>query len=233
MDKSLIAITIIALTVVTYLCMTKLYVRFPFPIFIPIITTAILFIAFLICLHISYDTYMIGGKWINMLLGPAVVALAYPLYNQRHILLKHIYPIITGVFIGLMTGMLSGLLLAVWFGMDKSIILSLIPKSITTPVAIDIASELGGIPSLTVVFVMIAGFVGVTIGPMFLNWFRIYSELSKGIALGSASHAIGTSKAAEYGEISFSMGSISMALTAVLGAILGPFIPWLFHILNF
>ncbi|MEH6946959.1 LrgB family protein [Bacillus sp. JJ634] len=230
MAQTLIAILIIVLTVIIYLAMNRLYVRFSSPLLSPILTTVIIIIAFLICFHIPYNTYLIGGKWINFLLGPAVVALAYPLYNQRKMLMKHLAPIVTGVCIGLFVGIISGSILAFVFGLHKDMILSLLPKSITTPIAMEVSAQLGGIPAITVVFVVIAGFVGAVLGPSFLQWSRINSDMGKGIALGSASHALGTSKASEYGELSFSMSSISMALTAILGAIIGSFIPFFFHI---
>ena len=220
MSQALIAIFIITLTVILYLFMNKIYVRYSSPFLSPILTTVLMIIALLICFHIPYDTYLVGGKWINYLLGPAVVSLAYPLYNQRKILKKHLLPIVSGVTFGLFVGMISGSLLAFLFGVSKAMILSLLPKSITTPVAMEVSSELGGIPAITVVLVVIAGFVGTVLGPIFIKWSRIHSEMGKGIALGSASHALGTSKASEYGELSFSMGSVSMALTAILGAII-------------
>jgi predicted murein hydrolase (TIGR00659 family) len=210
--------------------MAKIYVRFSYPILIPVLTTTVFVILLLLAFHISYDEYMIGGKWINSLLGPAVVALAYPLYKQREMLVKYSIPIIGGVFVGLFAGMISGLVFAEVFGIDRSLILSIVPKSITTPVAIQIATGLGGVPSMTVVFVMIAGFSGVILGPLLLKWIRIKSSLGKGIALGSASHALGTSKAFEYGELTVSMSSVSMTLSAVLGSVFGPIVVWLFQV---
>ncbi|MED4239408.1 LrgB family protein [Priestia megaterium] len=230
MQEFFIALFIIIATVALYLVMAKVYVRFSYPILIPVLTTTVFVILLLLAFHISYDEYMIGGKWINSLLGPAVVALAYPLYKQREILVKYSIPIIGGVFVGLFAGMISGLVFAEVFGIDRSLILSIVPKSITTPVAIQIATGLGGVPSMTVVFVMIAGFSGVILGPLLLKWIRIKSSLGKGIALGSASHALGTSKAFEYGELTVSMSSVSMTLSAVLGSVFGPIVVWLFQV---
>ncbi|KWU53928.1 LrgB family protein [Priestia sp. YIM B13446] len=230
MQEFFIALFIIIATVALYLVMAKIYVRFSYPILIPVLTTTVFVILLLLAFHISYDEYMIGGKWINSLLGPAVVALAYPLYKQREMLVKYSIPIIGGVFVGLFAGMISGLVFAEVFGIDRSLILSIVPKSITTPVAIQIATGLGGVPSMTVVFVMIAGFSGVILGPLLLKWIRIKSSLGKGIALGSASHALGTSKAFEYGELTVSMSSVSMTLSAVLGSVFGPIVVWLFQV---
>lgn len=164
MQQACIAIIIILLTVAAYLAMVKLYKRFPLPFLIPVLTTTILIVAALMMFHVSYEGYMIGGKWINSLLGPAVVALAYPLYKQWHIIVKHCVPILGGVLVGLCMGMISGLIFAEAFGIDHDLLLSILPKSITTPVAIQIAAGLGGVPSMTVVFVMIAGFSGVILG---------------------------------------------------------------------
>lgn len=144
MQEFFIALFIIIATVALYLVMAKVYVRFSYPILIPVLTTTVFVILLLLAFHISYDEYMIGGKWINSLLGPAVVALAYPLYKQREILVKYSIPIIGGVFVGLFAGMISGLVFAEVFGIDRSLILSIVPKSITTPVAIQIATGLEG-----------------------------------------------------------------------------------------
>lgn len=147
MQQACIAIIIILLTVAAYLAMVKLYKRFPLPFLIPVLTTTILIVAALMMFHVSYEGYMIGGKWINSLLGPAVVALAYPLYKQWHIIVKHCVPILGGVLVGLCMGMISGLIFAEAFGIDHDLLLSILPKSITTPVAIQIAAGLGGVPS--------------------------------------------------------------------------------------
>lgn len=230
MQQTLIAISIILVTIGAYLVMTKLYTRFSYPIFLPVITTTLTIVLLLLVFHISYKNYMVGGKWINSLLGPGVVALAYPLYNSRKILMNNIFPIFTGVFIGMLFGMVSGLLFAEAFGINRDLILSILPKSITTPVAIQITTSLGGVPSMTAVFVMIAGISGVVIGPAILKWVRIHSFLGKGIAFGSASHALGTAKTIEYGELAVSMSSVSMTLSALLGSIFGPIVVWIFHI---
>lgn len=230
MQQTFIAVITIIATVIAYLTMTKIYARFKYQILIPVLTTTVFIILILLLFQIPYEEYMVGGQWINSLLGPAVVALAYPLYKNRQIIMKYTIPIIGGVFIGLFFGMVSGLLFAEILGINRDLILSLIPKSITTPVAIQIATGLGGVPSMTIVFVMIAGFSGVILGPMILKWVRINSSLGRGIALGSASHALGTSKAFEYGELSVSMSSVSMTLCAVFGSALGPIVAWVFNV---
>lgn len=229
MQQFLISIIIIVLTVVMYQMMTRLYLKYTFAFLLPLLTTTIVIIALLSMLQLSYETFMIGGEWINQLLSPAVVALAYPLYMQRKTLKKKFVPILGGVLVGVLVGMLSGVVLAESFGVTKELLLSVIPKSITTPVAIQVVSEIGGIPSMTIVFVMIAGLSGAVLGPFVFKWSRITSPLGRGLAFGSASHAIGTSKAKEFGELEVSASSVSMTLSAILGSGLGTVVAWFFQ----
>ena len=230
MQQTLLAICMILLTVITFLVMNRLYRRFSFSFFIPVLTSTVTIIIILGVFHIPYTSYMAGGHWISSLLEPAVVALAYPLYKQRHFLMTHWIPIVGGGLIGAVTGMVSVSILAKLFHMVNPVILSIIPKSLTTPVAIEVAKGMGGNVSMAVIGVMIAGIFGVIIAPTIFKLIRVHSPIGRGIALGSASHAIGTSKAAEYGELAFSMSSITMTLSAIIGSFLGPFVAWLFHI---
>lgn len=227
MIQSLIAIFIVVGTVIIYLIMSRLYAYFKYSFLMPLLTTSVIIIGILFLFNIPYETYMIGGNWINQLLGPSIVALAYPLYSQRHTLLKYKYPIFGGVLVGSIVGIISGILLAKLFSLSKPLVLSIVSKSITTPVAIQITAEIGGIPSLTVIFVLIAGFTGMLLGPMVFKWFNIQSLIGIGISLGSGSHVVGTSKAIEYGQLTASMSSVSMTLSAVIGSILAPIFVWL------
>lgn len=220
----------ILLTVLAFFVMTRLYNRYSYSFLIPVLTATALIVIILGVLHIPYKSYMIGGQCINSLLGPAVVALAYPLFKQRHFLMAHLFPILGGVLIGVISGMVSVIILAKIFGMSHPLILSIIPKSLTTPVAIEVARGLGGNASMAVIGVMIAGIFGVIAAPTIFKFTRVHSPIGRGIALGSASHALGTSKAAEYGELTFSMSSVTMTLCAIIGSFLGPFVVWLFHI---
>ncbi|MGN7385991.1 LrgB family protein [Sporosarcina sp. SAFN-015] len=230
MQQASLAFCMILLTVIAYLAMAKVYKRYSYSFLIPVLTATTIIIIVLSVFHIPYESYMVGGQWISSLLGPSVVALAYPLYKQRRFLLDHLLPIAGGVLVGASSGMVTVALIAKIFGIDHSLTMSLIPKSITTPVAIEVAKGLGGNASLAVVSVMFAGIFGVIVAPTIYKLLRVHSPLGRGIALGSASHAIGTSKAAEYGEIAFSMSSITMALCAIIGSVLGPIVVWLFHV---
>ncbi|MEK3903989.1 MULTISPECIES: LrgB family protein [unclassified Paenibacillus] len=227
--RILLAAGFVLMNVVIYLVMSMLYKRYRLPVLLPALTATFTVVVLLMGFHISYETYMIGGDWINRLLGPAVVSLAYPLYKQRHVLWKNLPAILGGTVTGLMVGMFSGLLMAAGLGFSKLYVLSILPKSITTAVAIQISSNLGGDSSLTSVFVMVAGFTGAIGGPYIIKLFRIRSESGIGIGLGTASHALGTAKALEYGEESVSMSSVAMTVCAIVGSIAGPLVAWIMY----
>ncbi|WP_405111429.1 LrgB family protein [Paenibacillus sp. FSL K6-1217] len=227
--RILLAIGFVLMNVVIYLVMSMLYRRYRLPVLLPALTATFTVVVLLLGFHISYETYMIGGDWINRLLGPAVVSLAYPLYKQRHVLWKNLPAILGGTVTGLVVGMFSGLLMAAGLGFSKLYVLSILPKSITTAVAIQISSNLGGDSSLTSVFVMVAGFTGAIGGPYIIKLFRIRSESGIGIGLGTASHALGTAKALEYGEESVSMSSVAMTVCAIVGSIAGPLVAWIMY----
>ncbi|MGE7603539.1 LrgB family protein [Peribacillus sp. NPDC097675] len=230
MQHVLFAFFMILLTVVAYSLMTLLYKRYSYSFLIPILTATILIILILLLFHIPYKSYMAGGQWINSLLGPSVAALAYPLYKQRYFLLNHFFTILGGVLVSAISGMVTVGLLAKILGINHTLILSIIPKSLTTPVAIEVARGLEGNASMTIVSCLIAGIFGVIVAPTIFKYLRVQSPIGRGIALGSASHSMGTSKAAEYSELTFSMSSVTMTLCAILGSFLGPIVAWLFHI---
>lgn len=219
----------IVFTVIIYLWMALVYKKYKIPFLVPILTTSIVIIIILVVANIPYARYMQGGQYINSLLGPAVVALAYPLYKQRHFLMKHILTIVSGVLIATISGMVSVGLLAKLLGIPHQLILSIVPKSLTTPVAMEVSNGLGGTSSITIFSVLIAGIFGAIAAPTIFNILRVKSAVGRGIALGSASHAMGTSKAAEYSELTFSMSSVAMALCAIIGTIIGPLVVGLFH----
>ncbi|MFB4163082.1 LrgB family protein [Alteribacillus sp. JSM 102045] len=209
-------------TVGVYIGARKFYQRFSHPITLPIVTGTIVIIAVLLGTGISYETYMLGGQWIEHLLGPAVVALAYPLYKQREMLKTYFLPLIISVTIGAFTGVLSGYYLSRLAGVEQEFIASVLPKSVTTPVAMEVAASIGGPPPLAAVFVMVAGIGGVVVAPYLFKWFRINHVLAKGIGIGNASHAIGTAKALENSEKEGAASSVAMTLSAIIVSIIIP-----------
>lgn len=227
MSNGEMSILSLSLTILLFWCMRRLYNRYPFAFFHPVLTTTTIICLVLIGFQIPYTAYMEGGKWLERLLGPAVVALAYPLYNQREVMIRYKETIMLGVSTGLITAMGSIILFAKLFKVEEEMIYTLLPKSMTTPVAIQLSATIEGIPTLTAVFVMIAGFSGIIIGPIFMRWTGIHQPLEKGLALGSAAHALGIAKSTEYGELALSMASISMTLSAIIGTLIGPLLVYI------
>lgn len=224
----LLALLFAGLTTVLYLFLNSQYIKYRWTILNPVLTTTVALVIILLVFDVSYETYMLGGKWVGELLGPAVVALAVPLYKQWELLRKNLLPIAIGVTAGSIVGLLSGSLLTKLFGFSAEMVLTMLPKSITTPVAMQMAEAFGGIPSLAAVYVMVAGFTGILVGPWLLKTLRVDSSIGRGIGLGSSAHGLGTAKAFEYGPEEASMSSVAMTLSAVVGSFLGPVIVWLF-----
>lgn len=211
-------------TIAAYLIAKWIYKRMHTPLLLPVAVATLLIIIFLVAFDISYDTYMIGGEWINAFLGPAVVALAYPLYQNREVLKRSLLPLLAGTAVGSIVGVVTGVILSKAFGFHEEIIYSITPKSVTTPVAMDISNGLGGIDSLAAVFVMIAGISGAMFSSYIFSSFRLAETIGRGVGLGSASHAIGTSKALENSQLEGSISTIAMILSAVFVSIITPLV---------
>ncbi|MGR9048114.1 LrgB family protein [Halobacillus faecis] len=228
MNDLLLATVVIILTIVIYQGALVAYRRFRRIYTAPIILSTVTIILLLLLFGFSYDTYMLGGKWIDYLLGPAVVALAFPLYQYRDLLKRMLLPILVGTSVGAFIGVTSGLLLSKWAGFSELIIHSIVPKSVTTPVAMSIAESSGGVMPLAAVFVMIAGIGGVLIHPMVMRYARLTHPLGKGVGMGSASHAIGTATSMERDPLEGSVSTIAMVLSAVIVSVLAPGLTLLF-----
>lgn len=218
----LLALFFAALTVGLYFAMNVIYLKYRWNALNPVLTTTTLLVLFLLLFNFTYDTYMYGGRIVMFPLGPAVVALAIPLYKQRELLKRHFLAVMLGILVGASVGMVSGVLLAVLLDFPIEIVSALLPKSVTSPVAMQISESLGGSAPLAAVFVMLAGFSAALAGPLMMKWLRIDSPIGKGIAFGTAAHGIGTSKAFEDGPEAGSMASVAMTLSAVAGAFLAP-----------
>ncbi|TSI09284.1 LrgB family protein [Lysinibacillus sp. BW-2-10] len=222
------AVIFIISTVVIFLIMNQLYKKYTYPFLLPLLTTTIILVIILLSFDIPYADYMEGGQYIQHLLGPAVVGLAFPLYNQRHLISKYKYTIISGIFIAMISGLFTIYFILRIFKLDESLILTALPKSLTTPIAMQVSETINGIPPLTAVLVMIAGFGGALFGPFVYKLGKIQSPISRGISMGSASHGVGISKLRDYSEEDLSMGSLAMGLSAIVGAILCPIFVMIF-----
>ena len=193
--------------------------RFGLGIFNPLLISILITIAFLKLFHIDYDTYNEGAKYLSYLLTPATVALAIPLYDQLSVLKKNWKAILAGIASGVLTSLLCVLALVLHLGLTHEEYVPLLPKSITTAIGIGVSEELGGYVSITAAVIIITGVLGNVIGETVLKLFHITEPVAKGVALGSASHAIGTAKAMELGEVEGAISSLSIVVAGIMTVI--------------
>jgi len=218
----------VALTLGCYALAQHLYQRKKWAILNPVLVSIVALISILHALQIKYSTYNEGAQFISFLLGPAVVALGVPLYLQLETIRKKGVSILMSILAGSIVGVVSGAGMSILMGGSKSIILSIAPRSVTTPIAIGISEKIGGIQSLTAAFVVATGVLGAVIGPMVLKWAHIRSRSAVGLALGAASHGIGTARALEEGELEGASAGLAIGLMGIGTAILTPLlIKWL------
>lgn len=210
------------LTLCGYWLSVKIAKKAKNTLFNPLLISIILIIGFLKLTGISYDTFDNGAKYINYFLTPSTVCLAVPLYRQIKLLKENVAAIFVSIFSGSLA--CAGLIFVMsrLFALDGTIYASLVPKSITTAIALGVSEELGGLASVTVMAVFITGISGAVIATTVCKIFRIEEPIAQGLAIGTASHAIGTSKALELGEIQAAMSSLAIAVTGVLTVIIGP-----------
>ena len=182
----------------------------------PILVAAIIIIIILIVFDISYSDYYKGGRIIVSALGPIVVVLAVPLYKNRDELMKNFIPIIGGVTASIITSFVSITVLCRLFGIDETIFLSLLSKSITTPMAVESTKMLGGNEAVTVLAVVITGLTGAAVAPLVIKIGKIKNNTAKGIGIGSSSHAVGTSKALEINEEVGAASGLAIGVTGLM-----------------
>lgn len=193
------------------------------PIINPLLTAIIFVILIIKLFNIDYDTYDIGAEYISYLLTPATVCLAIPLYRQISVLKSHAKEVFIGILAGVIASMGSILLMAYLFGLTHEQYVTLLPKSITTAIGIGISYELGGIQTITIAVIIITGVLGNIIAEWVLKLFRIKEPIAKGLAIGTASHAIGTTKALKIGEVEGAMSSLSIAVAGLMTVITASF----------
>lgn len=201
-----------------------IYKKTNFPLFNPLLIAIMFVIITLLAFNIDYDTFNKGGQFINMFLGPATVVLAVPLYKQLELLKKYPIPIILGILFGSLIGIISIVVLCLLFGLDEQMLVTLLPKSVTTPIGMEISKSLDGIVPLTVISIIVTGIFGAVIGPLVCKVFKIKNKIAIGIALGTAAHAVGTSRALELGEVEGAMSSLSIGIAGLLTVFLAPII---------
>ena len=190
----------------------------------PILITIAALIALLQLTGISYETYEQGGQYIEFWLKPAIVALGVPLYQNLGQIRRQLLPILMSQLVGCLVGLVSVTLIASALGASHEVIVSLAPKSVTTPIAMEVCKTSGGIPSLTAAIVVIVGLFGAVFGFKILEVWHVRNPFSQGISMGTAAHAVGTSRAMEKGETYGAYSSLGLILNGVLTALLTPFV---------
>lgn len=190
----------------------------------PILITIAALIALLQLTGISYETYEQGGQYIDFWLKPAIVALGVPLYQNLGQIRRQLLPILMSQLVGCLVGLVSVTLIASALGASHEVIVSLAPKSVTTPIAMEVCKTSGGIPSLTAAIVVIVGLFGAIFGFKILEVWHVRNPFSQGISMGTAAHAVGTSRAMEKGETYGAYSSLGLILNGVLTALLTPFV---------
>ena len=190
----------------------------------PILITIAALIALLQLTGISYETYEQGGQYIEFWLKPAIVALGVPLYQNLGQIRRQLLPILMSQLVGCLVGLVSVTLIASALGASHEVIVSLAPKSVTTPIAMEVCKTSGGIPSLTAAIVVIVGLFGAIFGLKILEVWHVRNPFSQGISMGTAAHAVGTSRAMEKGETYGAYSSLGLILNGVLTALLTPFV---------
>ncbi len=185
----------------------------------PMLISIIAVILFLVTFRIDYKVYYEGAKYISYLLTPATVALAVPLYEQFSKLKENAAAIIAGLVAGVLTSLCSILVMSKLAGLSHELYVTMLPKSVTTAIGMGVSEELGGVVTITIAVIVITGIIGNVFAEAICKLFHITEPVAKGVGIGSASHALGTAKALEMGEVEGAMSSLSVAVAGILTVI--------------
>ncbi len=218
----------VGLTLLVYVLAQKLYARTRLILFNPVAVTVVVIIGLLLALKIPYENYAQGGRYILFLLGPSVVALGFPLYTRRKEILARKLPILVGVLAGSVTSIVSASGLAWLCGGSRDVVLSLAPKSVTTPIAISIVEKIGGVAPLTAALVVVTGCLGAMCGPEFCRWIGLRDPAAIGLAVGTASHGIGTARMLEVDRLGGAIAGLAIGLNGLITAFILPLMFLLF-----
>ena len=206
----------VAVSIAAYEAGSLLKKKYHSALFNPLLLSVAATIVLLVLFRIDYDTYYEGAKYLSYLLTPATVCLAIPMYEQLELLKKNLKAVMVGIISGVLMSLGCILVMAIVFGLNHETYVTLLPKSITTAIGIGVSEELGGYVTITVATIVITGVLGNIIGEGLCKLFHIEEPIAKGVALGTASHAIGTARAMEMGEIEGAMASLSIAVAGLL-----------------
>ena len=206
----------VALSLVSYWIGVMLKKKFKFGLFNPLLIAIVISIIVLLIGKIDYNTYNEGAKYLSWLLTPATVCLAIPLYEQWELLKQNYKAVLFGLLAGTVTSLTTVFVLAKLCGLSHEEYVTLLPKSITTAIGMGVSEELGGYVTITVAVIIITGVLGNMFGELICKLFKITEPISKGLAFGASSHAIGTAKALEIGEVEGAMSGLAIAVSGIL-----------------
>ena len=210
------------LSVGAYAVGTLIYRKTKIMLLNPLLLSIIIICAVLLLFGIDYEAYDAGGQIVTMLLGPATVCLAVPLYDQIPLIKKNVATILVSIALGSVASLVSIFALCKLFHLDRTLMLSLLPKSVTSAIAMGIADDLGGIKAITVMSVVLTGIVGATVGPAFCRLIGIKNRVAAGLAIGTSSHALGTTKALEMGEQEGAMSALAIGVAGIITVAVAP-----------
>ena len=196
--------------------------KFKYSFLNPLLIGNILIVGFLLITGISLESYNVGGDYISVMLSPATVVLAIPLYRQISKLRQFWKPILAGIFAGSLTSIACVILFSKLLGLSNTLMLSLLPKSVTIPMGSVISSQIGGIPSVTIIAITVTGITGAVAAPAVCRFCHIKHKVAQGIAIGTASHALGTTRAMEMGEVQGTMSSLAIGIAGLFTAVVAP-----------
>lgn len=214
----------IMLTLLFYIIGTFIYKKTKLPYLNPLLMSTILLIVFIKLAKIDLNTFLTDLSGINVFLGPLIISLAVPIIKKMDLIKKNLLPIIVGAFVGSLVSMLTVVLFGKLFGLDAQIIASIIPKSATTPIAIEVTKKLGGIRAITVAVVIISSIIGTVLIPLLIKILKIKDPKIVGMGLGVTSHAVGTSKAIEINEIAGAISGVALVFAGIATSIIALFL---------
>ena len=219
---NLVAILCFVGTFIGYILSKKLHKKYPYMLLAPGIFVPFIIMVLMVIFNVSYDTYMMENKWIIWMLGPATIAFAIPIYEYRKVIKEHVLSISLGIVVGMIAGVMSAFYLAKLFSFNQETTYSLMTRSISTPFAMELTSNIGGSVELVILFTMITGIAGVAMADMILLALKLNSRFAQGAALGNSAHGFGTSKAFMRHREEGVVACLTMVLAGVFMVLLGP-----------
>lgn len=224
MSSSLLGLLCLLLTVVFYYGSKWLYQRMRTILLMPLLLAPLLLVVVVLGFHIPYQDYMADSHWLLWMLGPATVAFAVPIYDNRHLIQRHWLSLSVGVLVSVFVAVSSTVLLARWFNLSELLQRSLAMRSVTTPFAVEASKSIGGQSDLTALFVVITGLIGMAMGELILTVCAIRTRMGKGASLGASAHGAGTAKAYQMGSSEGVVSSVAMMIAGMVTVLLAPLI---------